>query len=224
MSIEAMAMVLHHSRMKGSAKLLLLGIANHEGDGGAFPSVATLAKYTGTTPRYVNKLMVELQEAGELDIDPLAGPNFTNIYRVKVTCPEDCDRSFNHRGGEPQFRGGMNHSSGGGVNYSSAKPSLEPSFKPERLGRRLDEGWEPSSELLEWAAKEFPDVDVKMQTEAFVDYWVSKSAHAMKKDWDRTWKNWIRNAHLRWGRRRSSSAAEHNMAIVRQFQKGELSG
>ena len=105
MSIEAMAMVLHHSRMKGSAKLLLLGIANHEGDGGAFPSVATLAKYTGTTPRYVNKLMVELQEAGELDIDPLAGPNFTNIYRVKVTCPEDCDRSFNHRGGEPQFRG-----------------------------------------------------------------------------------------------------------------------
>ena len=70
MSIEAMAMVLHHSRMKGSAKLLLLGIANHEGDGGAFPSVATLAKYTGTTPRYVNRLMVELQEAGELEIDP----------------------------------------------------------------------------------------------------------------------------------------------------------
>lgn len=34
MSIEAMAVALHHSKTQGATKLVLLGIANHEGDGG----------------------------------------------------------------------------------------------------------------------------------------------------------------------------------------------
>lgn len=40
-----MAIALHHSEATGSAKVVLLGIANHDGDGGSYPSVETLAKY-----------------------------------------------------------------------------------------------------------------------------------------------------------------------------------
>lgn len=40
-----MAIVLHHSEATGSAKVVLLGIANHDGDGGSYPSIETLAKY-----------------------------------------------------------------------------------------------------------------------------------------------------------------------------------
>ena len=43
MSIELMSLVLHHSVAQPTHKLILLGIANHQGDGGAWPSIETLS-------------------------------------------------------------------------------------------------------------------------------------------------------------------------------------
>lgn len=88
----------------------------------------------------------------------------------------------------------------------------------------MPEGWKPTPEMLEWAVKEFPTVDIQMQTDAFIDYWLGKAVDNQKQDWNRTWRNWIRNAYLRWGNRRSSSPVESNMAVVRKYQQGQLSG
>lgn len=99
-----MAIVLHHSRAKGAAKLILLGIANHAGDGGAWPSVSTLARYAGITERGVQLALRKLQQSGELYVDRQAGGlahmkdwERPNRYEVLVTCPIYCDRSPNHR-------------------------------------------------------------------------------------------------------------------------------
>lgn len=104
MSVEAMAAVLHHSRAKGTAKLVLLGIANHEGDGGAWPSVATLATYANVTDRNVQKAIDGLVSKGELRRDVQAGGpagmedrHRPNRYHVLVQCPPWCDRSTAHR-------------------------------------------------------------------------------------------------------------------------------
>lgn len=104
MSVEALAAVLHHSRAKGTAKLVLLGIANHEGDGGSWPLVETLAKYANVDERNVQKALARLVGSGELKIERRAGGNartpdyrLRNLYRVTVTCPPWCDRSTNHR-------------------------------------------------------------------------------------------------------------------------------
>lgn len=104
MSVEHVAVVLHHSKAKGTAKLVLLGIANHEGDGGAWPSMATLAKYAGVTPRNARKALETLRGMGEVDVDVQAGGLPTmedhdrpNLYRVRVVCPPWCDRSPQHR-------------------------------------------------------------------------------------------------------------------------------
>jgi hypothetical protein len=102
-SIEHMAAVLHHSRAKGTHKLVLLGIANHEGDGGAYPAVDTLAKYANVTPRNVQKSIAWLVEHGELrvwlqDGDPRKPAHErTNRYAVLVACPAWCDRTPQHR-------------------------------------------------------------------------------------------------------------------------------
>jgi len=45
MSLEKIIDVLYHSKAEGARKLVLIGIANHEGDQGSYPAVATLAKY-----------------------------------------------------------------------------------------------------------------------------------------------------------------------------------
>jgi hypothetical protein len=101
-----MAIVLHHSRSRGTARCVLLGIANHEGDRGAWPSIATLRKYAGgVDERNVQRALQTLVELGELRIDVQAGGDGrmtrggreTNRYFVLVRCPDWCDRSANHR-------------------------------------------------------------------------------------------------------------------------------
>lgn len=99
-----MAVVLHHSRAKGTAKLVLLGIANHQGDGGAWPSVETLARYANVDGRAVQKCLTKLVSSGELrrevqagglaDMDDHARPN---RYEVLVKCPPWCDHTPQHR-------------------------------------------------------------------------------------------------------------------------------
>lgn len=99
-----MAIVLHHSRATGTAKLVLLGIANHAGDGGAWPSRYTLAKYAGCSEDNVRKavkrlvglgeLRVHVQRGGMADDDDAWRPN---RYDVLVSCPSDCDRTDKHR-------------------------------------------------------------------------------------------------------------------------------
>lgn len=104
MSVEALAVVLHHSKARGTAKLVLLGIANHDGDGGAWPTIATLTKYAAANRRNVQKaietlkglgeLRVHVQAGGTADLDDYSRPN---RYDVLVACPPWCDRSKNHR-------------------------------------------------------------------------------------------------------------------------------
>lgn len=104
MSVEHLAMVLHHSRAKGTAKLVLVGIANHQGDGGSWPSIATLARYANVTERNVQKAVQYLAGIGELVVFQQDGgdrdkPDHLrpNRYEVLVSCPAWCDRTTNHR-------------------------------------------------------------------------------------------------------------------------------
>jgi hypothetical protein len=99
-SIETMSLVLHHSKATGTAKLVLLGIANHAGDGGAWPSRYTLAKYAGCSEDHVRKAVKRLVGMGELRVHVQGGGMADDVdayrpnrYDVLVTCPSDCDRS-----------------------------------------------------------------------------------------------------------------------------------
>jgi hypothetical protein len=141
-SIEAMVLALHHSNAKGTTKLVLLGIANHDGDGGAWPSVGTLAIYANVDARTVRRSIRELVAAGELRVSIQGGGVVgmadyarPNRYEVLVRCPEGCDGSTKHR---------VTPTSGGDADVTpppdahvtprgtptSAKPSYEPSTEP----------------------------------------------------------------------------------------------
>lgn len=104
MSVEALAVVLHHSKATGTAKLVLIGIANQEGDAGSFPKAATLAKYANVHPRRIPATLQRLVELGEIRIHEREGgsrrlPDHLrpNVYEILVTCPEGCDRTTQHR-------------------------------------------------------------------------------------------------------------------------------
>jgi hypothetical protein len=104
MSIEAMAVVLHHSQAGGTDKVVLLGIANHDGDGGAWPSVASLVKYARRSRKNVQEAIRRLEDSGEIRCIRNAGGlpetpenKRPNRYEVLVRCPEECDGTTNHR-------------------------------------------------------------------------------------------------------------------------------
>lgn len=103
MSVEAIAVVLNHSKATGSDRSILIGIANHAGDGGSWPSMATLAKYGHVTKRNAQKAVERLVELGEIRVHYNAGGTHltptherTNRYEIRVSCPADCDRTIQH--------------------------------------------------------------------------------------------------------------------------------
>jgi alkylhydroperoxidase family enzyme len=104
-SVEAMAIAMHHSRARGTARLVLIGIANHDGDGGSWPAIATLCKYAGGVDRKnVKRAIDELEQLHEVEqLDRAGGDRRTpdhlrpNLYRFLLRCPPDCDRTTAHR-------------------------------------------------------------------------------------------------------------------------------
>ena len=74
--------------------------------------------------------------------------------------------------------------------------SGSPTPKPtQNRPTRIPADWSPSSELIDWAKKERPDLDLRMEIDSFRDYWTARAGqNATKLDWDATFRNWIRKA------------------------------
>jgi hypothetical protein len=152
MSVEAMAIALHHSRAKGTALIVLWGIANHDGDGGAWPSIATLAGYARVTERNVQKALDELERLGEIRRHRQSGGTARtpehlrpNLYEFRLQCPPSCDRTKNHRTRGsyivPELFTGVSvatpgvGSDRGGVSVATPEPSINPLQDSENSSR-----------------------------------------------------------------------------------------
>lgn len=168
MSVEHLTVVLHHSRAAGTDKLVLLGIANHAGDGGAWPAIATLARYANVSTRSATRAIHNLIELGEVHVDANAGgtqgtrkDRRPNRYEVLVRCPENCDRSTQHRPrgdtddapSDPRGDTGDRH----GVTQTSTEPSFEPSLKPSPPPSERDREKAEIKERAEDLAEKFWD-------------------------------------------------------------------
>ena len=193
MSIEALTVVLNHSKAKGTDKLVLIGIANHHGESGAWPSVETLANYANLSERRVQQSLLKLKELGELSIEKGAGQGGakykTNLYHVLVTCPDDCQGFPGHKQrvkpaspkGEARFVQR--------VKYSVDKP-IEETLE-ETLETPL-KNFKPSLSFIQELEEKFSNVDVRKELESFCDWTMSKGI--TYKDYKAGFRNWCRKA------------------------------
>lgn len=140
MSIESLAICLNHSEATGTDKLILLGIANHDGDGGAYPSVATLARYANSSERTVQRSIQTLIELGEIRVDRNGGGSANqrrdrrpNRYHILVSCPARCDKTSQHRNrdGVTVLTQRGDSLDADGVTQVTPEPYLEPAKEPE---------------------------------------------------------------------------------------------
>lgn len=165
MSIESMAACLHHSKSTGTDKVVLLGIANHDGDGGAYPSVATLAKYANVSKRTVQNSINKLIELGEVRRHVNQGGNANtprdqrpNRYDVLVRCPADCDGSTNHRlRGEVSYNGVNSDAERGEVQRNDGVKSATDGGETDFTQTILKPSNKPSNN----SRKEFPELAIK---------------------------------------------------------------
>ena len=145
MSAEAVTVVLHHSKTEGTAKLVLWGIANHHSDSGAWPSIATLAKYAQVSERRVQQIIRDLARIGEIAIEEQGGLGQhqykTNRYHILIQCPADCDGSLNHKTGVKSgaVRGEIQSPSG--VKPISPEPNKELNNNLSLVSEQFDEFW-----------------------------------------------------------------------------------
>lgn len=184
MSIEALSMVLNHSKARGSAKIILLGIANHLGpdaDEGAWPSQNRLAAYANVTERGVRKAVRNLVELGELRVEVADGVSRNqykpNRYWIQISCPADCDGSMWHRRVElSDNQGGTFEQSGRNFFTDRVEPeflliSNKPSVKTVNESDRFDDFWQayPNRKAKGAAIKAWKQAIKKTDPQTIID-------------------------------------------------------
>ena len=193
MSIESIAACLHHSQATGSDKLVLLGIANHDGDGGAWPSITTLAKYANISERSVQTCIQKLINMGEIVCHVNKGGNADtrgdrrpNRYDILVRCPKECDGSTKHRvkpdveRGEAQRNNGVKPTTQrgeAGFTLTIHEPSLEPSLNTRTYGDENHQACNLIADLIEANGSKRP---------AVTDKWLSDMERLNRID-ERSW-------------------------------------
>lgn len=158
MSIQVMNAVWAESKSSGRAKLVLLAIADHQGEIGAWPSIETIAKMVNASPRSVQRDIRELELMGELEIHTQAAPSNgqykSNLYWV--TLPGVTKKAS----GVTDLDSGVTESASGvtaGGALTITKPLLEPLHKQRKYDEAFDTFWKsyPRKENKPKAAKEF---------------------------------------------------------------------
>ncbi len=112
-----MTLAWDHSESRGTTRLVLLAIADHDGDGGAWPAMATIARKANCSPRRAQECVRELVKMGELRVHERGGgtlqtPSWErpNRYEITITpvdnstdtpCENSQDPPAESRGGPP---------------------------------------------------------------------------------------------------------------------------
>ncbi len=95
-------------------------------------------------------------------------------------------------------------------------PTPTPKPPPKR-GTRIPDGWSPGAALRSQMAAECPGVDLDYETRKFTDYWAGVTGQrGTKKDWDATWRNWIRRAGETTGTANRSQQPSHRHGYTAQ--------
>jgi hypothetical protein len=138
MSVEISLLVWKWSKQSGTRLLLLVAIADYaNAEGIAWPSIKSLAERTRMTPRYVQKMLREIETDGE--IETIKRTATSNVYRVTIRKPPEVQLED-----ELPFTPRVNPGSGGGRTpgpergepgdtLTVREPSLEPQTPPARV-------------------------------------------------------------------------------------------
>lgn len=107
-------------------------------------------------------------------------------------------------------------------------PPTEAKEKPAPRKTKIPTPFMLTAEMRTWASESVPGVDLKSETEKFVDYWRGEAK--TKADWPATWRNWMRKAQQDHNRppmrgvstvNRQQQVEDANARVVREIAERE---
>lgn len=187
MSIEVMNAVWKSSKATGRTKLVLLAIADHQGEQGAWPSLGTLAKMAGASERSVQRDIETLEKLGELSVtrygSPTKGRNKTNLYFVTlddVTDSRIVSDDMTNRADDVTNRAD---------DMTTAVVQTLNRDITRNKETRLTEDWYPSQKLLDMFKTKWPLLNAETQIENFKLWYLEKGT--THKNWDMAFQRWM---------------------------------
>lgn len=214
MSVEAVTAVFAMRGLSPHEKLVALRFAERANADGSetYPSAATVAADTGMSVRGVRGVISTLMELGVLIPGGLSSLG-TRSYKLDLSaCAPDAPcatRTSADRAGVQDAHGEGDaegecasphdpvrdaHPNRPGTTPEPSKGAgaLEPAKSKAKRRTRIPDPFILNGAMREWAAEKTPTVDVRSETEKFVDYHRGKGDPQL--DWIATWRNWMRNA------------------------------
>ena len=205
MSIEIMNAVWKHSKATGRARLVLLAIADHQGELGAWPSIETLATMVNSSTRSVKRDIQELVDLGELQVEIQNAPTKTqyktNLYFVTIS------GVTNLTSGVTESTSGVTESAPGvtaqvirgdtvgtqNLNITITETLKKPFTEETKKATRMSNESMLTLSMNDFVINNFPHLNALQEFERFKDYWVAQpGSKGVKLDWEATWRNWIR--------------------------------
>lgn len=190
MSLRLMGQVWQSSSQEGGALLVLLALADfaHDDGSGAWPSIHTLALKSRLKDRQVQRVLKQLEAAGEIAITRGAGPGGANLYQVYppgVTVTPGVKKTP----GVTVTPGVIQYT--GGVSSSTPKPLVEPLTStsnppvapPTAAAKKKPRAETPRTgdQLLalfseaerERLAQDYPSLHIAREAQKCVDWWTA---------------------------------------------------
>lgn len=223
MSIEAVALVLNKSKAQGRAKLVLIGIANHQGDHGSWPSIATLARYANASERSIKRDIKELVALGELKVELQAAPinqqYKTNLYWVTIERGVTDEASR----GDSSGKSGVTPIGTQTINRTLKEPIYKSS--------KINSDFPITDEMQSWLKDKGFSLNIQEQTELFIGHY--QATGKVMKDWQAAWRNWMIKASKWnkpvWDQVKEQNAIEskikldkdkeHTLALITEMQE-----
>lgn len=136
MSVKSVGWAIEQDIGSATKKLILVGICNHDGDGGSWPAKSTLARYAGCSERTVIRLTQELEDEGWITIHKQGGGTVntradrrTNLYVVNYLRGDTFCHPVDDSRGDTQRAHGVT-SDDHGVTSSASRGDIAVSPEP----------------------------------------------------------------------------------------------
>lgn len=174
--------VIYNRDLSSDARFLWLYLRSHKV--GYALGYRQMSLELGWSEVTVRKHLTALKDAGLVDVQPSRDGSRNGKLSIRLLL-------------NPQpiiFEGSKSEGSKSmGLNKTKEPNKTKNLTNTLSRATRIPEDFTPTTEMLEWAQEVRPDLDAKLSTEKFKNYWESKSTGATKLDWGKTWRNWILN-------------------------------
>jgi len=245
MAASVIALVAAHQFGSSAKKAVMMCLAQHaDGDtASTFVGQTTIACETEYSERTIQRTLAELEEDGLIrrqprmrssgrgrtsDLTTIVASAVKARPRCRPYVPEDQPATGSGWSDQPDTDAGpTRHWLPDQPDTVAGEPSVEPKEREKSGGRgsRVDPDFKPSPETELIKKHGLSDGYVQTELEKFIDYWLGVSgAKGVKRDWQATWRNWLRNSVKFSGAKSSSQVRSGGRPSVPDWDRSEPSG